>query len=231
MSTAETNFRNSLRNFQSTRAGPINLGSTPSATEHPNPFAATFSSLQSGASSVFSNVRNTVQGYVPLPGLGTQEAQEPSWLQLSTFERLVAFAFCFLLGLGCFCLHYPNLPWQIRRNLLTRQHPDAYQRRLIAWPRCPLQAYGLPRSPSILCRLSRIARADPIFLYGGKELHPHPPLQYNTNGGPALVLWFLHPWRCLYVALWERHGRQTGCVTIARLDEYGGATELLICHV
>lgn len=86
MSNTETNFRNSLRNFQSARAGPINLGSTPAATEHPNPFAATFSSLQSGASSVFSNVRNTVQGYVPLPGIGTQEPQEPSWLQLSTFE-------------------------------------------------------------------------------------------------------------------------------------------------
>ncbi|RUS15604.1 hypothetical protein BC938DRAFT_476874 [Jimgerdemannia flammicorona] len=88
MSSTETNFRNSLRNFQSSsRTGPINLGASSTPTEHPNPFSSTIGSIQSGASSIFSNVRNTVQGYVPLPGLGIQEEQqEPSWLQLSSFE-------------------------------------------------------------------------------------------------------------------------------------------------
>lgn len=89
MSQVENNFKNSLRNFQTARAPSF------------------FQSIRESASDTFSNVSNTVQGYVPL---GTNIEEEEPWYQLSRVERITAFALCLLLGIGCFCLSFFCLP-------------------------------------------------------------------------------------------------------------------------
>ncbi|KAI9265929.1 Got1/Sft2-like family-domain-containing protein [Sporodiniella umbellata] len=98
MSQTENTFKNSLRNFQLSRGGngialPTNNNANKSA----------FESLRESASNTFSNVTNTVQGYIPI-GSSTEEEEEP-WYQLSRVESFVfiplflgKFAATFTLG-------------------------------------------------------------------------------------------------------------------------------------
>ncbi|KAG2199437.1 hypothetical protein INT47_011549 [Mucor saturninus] len=98
MSQTENTFKNSLRNFQSSRSNPIALPTTPSPLQ----------SFRDSASNAFSNVSNSVQGYIPLGG-NTEEEEDP-WYQLSRVERVMAFALCLVLGIGCFALSFFFLP-------------------------------------------------------------------------------------------------------------------------
>lgn len=79
----QNNFRESLRGFNLSRSSPrISLPSDnqPSSGGNSNPFAA----FRDSASNVFSNVSNTVQGYIPL-NLNGEEEEEP-WYQMSRVE-------------------------------------------------------------------------------------------------------------------------------------------------
>lgn len=77
MSQSENSFKNSLRNFQSTRSNNagIALPTTPNST---------LQSFRETASNAFSNVSSSVQGYIPLGG-NTEEEEDP-WYQLSRVE-------------------------------------------------------------------------------------------------------------------------------------------------
>ncbi|GAA5804977.1 Got1/Sft2-like family-domain-containing protein [Helicostylum pulchrum] len=101
MSQSENSFKNSLRNFQSTRSNNagIALPTTPNST---------LQSFRETASNAFSNVSSSVQGYIPLGG-NTEEEEDP-WYQLSRVERVMAFALCLALGVGCFALSFFFLP-------------------------------------------------------------------------------------------------------------------------
>ncbi|KAI8097824.1 Got1/Sft2-like family-domain-containing protein [Gilbertella persicaria] len=105
MSQTENSFKNSLRNFQLSRSNNISLP-TNTGTSAP---AGTFQSFRDSASNAFSNVTNTVQGYMPL-GNGGEEEEEDPWYQLSRVERVMAFALCLALGIGCFALSFFFLP-------------------------------------------------------------------------------------------------------------------------
>ncbi|CDH58872.1 er-to-golgi vesicle protein transport sft2 [Lichtheimia corymbifera JMRC:FSU:9682] len=99
----QNNFRESLRGFNLSRSSPrISLPSDnqPSSGGNSNPFAA----FRDSASNVFSNVSNTVQGYIPL-NLNGEEEEEP-WYQMSRVERVMAFALCLALGIACFFLAF-----------------------------------------------------------------------------------------------------------------------------
>ncbi|CAO3681637.1 unnamed protein product [Rhizopus stolonifer] len=102
MSQTENTFKNSLRNFQLSR-GNNNIALP---TNNTNKLA--FDSLRESASNTFSNVSSTVQGYIPI-GTNVEEEEEP-WYQLSQLERVMAFALCLALGIGCFCLSFFFLP-------------------------------------------------------------------------------------------------------------------------
>lgn len=86
MSQAENSFKNSLKNFKLSRnnnnSGGISLPT--SVSPGSNSGGGTFSSLRDSASNAFSNVTNTVQGYIPLGG-NAEEEEEP-WYQLSRVE-------------------------------------------------------------------------------------------------------------------------------------------------
>ncbi|KAG2232717.1 hypothetical protein INT48_000074 [Thamnidium elegans] len=99
MSQSENSFKNSLRNFQSARSNNagIALPTTPNST---------LQSFRETASNAFSNVSSSVQGYIPLGG-NTEEEEDP-WYQLS--RRVMAFALCLALGVGCFALSFFFLP-------------------------------------------------------------------------------------------------------------------------
>jgi hypothetical protein len=80
MSQTENTFKNSLRNFQLSRNANTNGISLPTSGSNNN----TFQSFRDSASNAFSNVTNTVQGYMPLGNNGEEE-EEP-WYQLSRVE-------------------------------------------------------------------------------------------------------------------------------------------------
>lgn len=79
MSQSENTFKNSLRNFQLSRNANSGIA-LPTATT-PN---STLQSFRETASNAFSNVSNSVQGYIPLGG-NTEEEEDP-WYQLSRVE-------------------------------------------------------------------------------------------------------------------------------------------------
>jgi hypothetical protein len=79
MSQTENSFKNSLRNFQLSRNDNASI-SLPTNTSGPS---SVFQSVRDSASNAFSNVTNSVQGYIPLGGNGEEE--EP-WYQLSRVE-------------------------------------------------------------------------------------------------------------------------------------------------
>ncbi|KAG1459465.1 hypothetical protein G6F55_004745 [Rhizopus delemar] len=93
----------SLRNFQLSRGNTISLPTNTNASK------SAFQSLRESASNTFSNVSSTVQGYIPI-GTNIEEEEEEPWYQLSRLERVMAFALCLALGIGCFCLSFFFLP-------------------------------------------------------------------------------------------------------------------------
>ncbi|KAI7849147.1 Got1/Sft2-like family-domain-containing protein [Circinella umbellata] len=99
---AQNNFHNSLRGFNMTRSSSphISLPTDTPPANHNNPFA----SIRDSASNVFSNVSNSVQGYLPV-NLSGEEEEEP-WYQMSRVERVMAFALCVALGVACFFLAF-----------------------------------------------------------------------------------------------------------------------------
>ncbi|KAI9483619.1 MAG: Got1/Sft2-like family-domain-containing protein [Benjaminiella poitrasii] len=106
MSQTENTFKNSLRNFKLSRPNaPISL-SPNSGSSNSNSF---FQSFRESASNTFSNVTNTIQGYNPLRNADMEEEEDP-WYQLSRVERVMAFALCLALGVGCFTLSFFFLP-------------------------------------------------------------------------------------------------------------------------
>ncbi|CEI89614.1 hypothetical protein G6F70_006337 [Rhizopus microsporus] len=100
MSQIESSFKNSLRGFQLSRGNNIALPTNDTAK-------SAFQSLRESASNTFSSVTNTVQGYIPI---GNVEEEEEPWYQLSRMERVLAFALCLALGIGCCCLSFFFLP-------------------------------------------------------------------------------------------------------------------------
>jgi hypothetical protein len=82
MTQTENSFKNSLRNFQLSRNtnSPISL---PTNTGNSNGNSA-FQSFRDSATSAFSNVSNSVQGYIPI-GNNVEEEEDP-WYQLSRVE-------------------------------------------------------------------------------------------------------------------------------------------------
>jgi hypothetical protein len=80
MSQTENTFKNSLRNFQLSRNNNTGI-SLPTNTSGPS---SAFQSFRDSASNAFSNVTNSVQGYIPL-GSNGEEEEEP-WYQLSRVE-------------------------------------------------------------------------------------------------------------------------------------------------
>ncbi|KAG1523777.1 hypothetical protein G6F52_004745 [Rhizopus delemar] len=103
MSQTESSFKSSLRNFQLSRGNTISLPTNTNASK------SAFQSLRESASNTFSNVSSTVQGYIPI-GTNIEEEEEEPWYQLSRLERVMAFALCLALGIGCFCLSFFFLP-------------------------------------------------------------------------------------------------------------------------
>ncbi|GAB5589957.1 Protein transport protein sft2 [Umbelopsis nana] len=100
--SAESNFRNSLRGFNSnSRAAGIQLPTNTNSGG--NPVSRTWASFTSGAADAFDNARRTVQGYVPV---GAQEEVDEPWFQMSRWERMTACALCVVLGIACFCMAF-----------------------------------------------------------------------------------------------------------------------------
>ncbi|KAG2193480.1 hypothetical protein INT46_005204 [Mucor plumbeus] len=106
MSTENT-FKNSLKNFQLSRGNNSGI-SLPTNTGSSTPSSA-FQSFRNSATNAFSTVTSTVQGYNPLNSGDTEEEEDP-WYQLSRVERVMAFALCLVLGVGCFALSFFFLP-------------------------------------------------------------------------------------------------------------------------
>ncbi|KAI7905415.1 Got1/Sft2-like family-domain-containing protein [Cokeromyces recurvatus] len=106
MSQTENAFKNSLRNFKLSRStnSPISLPLNSSSSNS----GSFFQSIRDSASNTFSNVSNTIQGYNPLRNSDVEE--EDPWYQLSRVERVIAFALCLALGVGCFTLSFFFLP-------------------------------------------------------------------------------------------------------------------------
>ncbi|KAG2178450.1 hypothetical protein INT44_001602 [Umbelopsis vinacea] len=101
-SSTESNFRNSLRGFNSnSRGGGVQLPTN--TNEGGNAFSRGWSSFTSGAVDAMDNARRTVQGYVPL---NAQEEVDEPWFQMSRWERLTACALCVVLGLACFAMAF-----------------------------------------------------------------------------------------------------------------------------
>ncbi|KAM3579150.1 Protein transport protein sft2 [Umbelopsis sp. WA50703] len=101
-SSAESNFRNSLRGFNSTpRTGGIQLPTN--GNQEGSGLGRTWASFTSGASDAFDNARRTVQGYVPV---NAQEDVDEPWFQMSRWERLTACALCVVLGIACFAMAF-----------------------------------------------------------------------------------------------------------------------------
>ncbi|KAI8378687.1 Got1/Sft2-like family-domain-containing protein [Choanephora cucurbitarum] len=103
MSQTESSFKSSLRNFQLSRSNNIALPTNTGQN------SGGLSSFRDSASNLFSNMTSTVQGYVPL-GNSIEEEEEDPWYQLSRVERVMAFALCLALGIGCFALSFFFLP-------------------------------------------------------------------------------------------------------------------------
>ncbi|KAL1927881.1 hypothetical protein VTP01DRAFT_3286 [Rhizomucor pusillus] len=97
-STTENTFRSSLQSFNLSRSNRISLPTDNSNTAE-NPFV----SIRSSASNLFSNVSNSIQGYLPL---NSAEEEEEPWYQMSRVERIMAFALCLGLGIACFFLAF-----------------------------------------------------------------------------------------------------------------------------
>ncbi|GAN09522.1 hypothetical protein MAM1_0272d09052 [Mucor ambiguus] len=109
MSTENT-FKNSLKNFQSSRGGGKNAGiSLPTNTGASSTSGSAFQSFRDSATNAFSSVSSTIQGYNPLSSGDIEEEEDP-WYQLSRVERVMAFALCLVLGVGCFALSFFFLP-------------------------------------------------------------------------------------------------------------------------
>lgn len=92
--STESNFRNSLRGFNTnSRPGGIQLPNNANNTG--NPLGRTWASFTSGAADVFDNARRTVQGYVPVTA---QEDVDEPWFQMSRWEvsgdRCLALSSC-----------------------------------------------------------------------------------------------------------------------------------------
>jgi hypothetical protein len=86
MSQTENSFKNSLRNFQlsrNTNTAPISLP-TNNSTNIGGGGNSAFQSFRDSASNAFSNVSNSVQGYMPIGG--NVEEEEDPWYQLSRVE-------------------------------------------------------------------------------------------------------------------------------------------------
>ncbi|KAI8987223.1 Got1/Sft2-like family-domain-containing protein [Pilobolus umbonatus] len=115
MSQTENNFKSSLRNFQSSR-------STSSA---PTSF---FQSIRDSASNTFSNVSNTVQGYVPL---GTNMEEEEPWYQLSRIESF----FCLPLFFGKFAAIFTLGSILVMTSLALLRGPIALIQHMFSWDR------------------------------------------------------------------------------------------------
>lgn len=84
MSQTENTFKNSLRNFQLSRntGSPIALPTSNSAGRSGG--GSAFQTFRDSASNTFSNISNSVQGYMPLGG--NAEEEEDPWYQLSRVE-------------------------------------------------------------------------------------------------------------------------------------------------
>lgn len=80
MSQTENTFKNSLRNFQLSRntSSPIALPTANNST------GGAFQTFRDSATNTFSNISNSVQGYIPLGG--NVEEEEDPWYQLSRVE-------------------------------------------------------------------------------------------------------------------------------------------------
>lgn len=108
MSQTENSFKNSLRNFQLSRntGSPIALPTSNNTGRSGG--GGAFQTFRDSATNTFSNISNSVQGYMPLGG--NVEEEEDPWYQLSRVERVMAFALCFALGIGCFVLSFFFIP-------------------------------------------------------------------------------------------------------------------------
>jgi hypothetical protein len=84
-SSTESNFRNSLRGFNSnSRGGGVQLPAN--TNDGGNAFSRGWSSFTSGAVDAIDNARRTVQGYVPV---NAQEEVDEPWFQMSRWEVCV----------------------------------------------------------------------------------------------------------------------------------------------
>ncbi|KAL7311521.1 Protein transport protein sft2 [Mucor circinelloides] len=107
MSTENT-FKSSLKSFQLSRGNNAGI-SLPTNTGASSTSGSAFQSFRDSATNAFSSVSSTIQGYNPL-GSGDIEEEEDPWYQLSRVERVMAFALCLVLGVGCFALSFFFLP-------------------------------------------------------------------------------------------------------------------------
>ncbi|KAF1801340.1 ER-to-golgi vesicle protein transport Sft2 [Mucor lusitanicus] len=107
MSTENT-FKNSLKNFQLSRGNNTGI-SLPTNTGGSSTSGSAFQSFRDSATNAFSSVSSTIQGYNPLSSGDIEEEEDP-WYQLSRVERVMAFALCLVLGVGCFALSFFFLP-------------------------------------------------------------------------------------------------------------------------
>jgi hypothetical protein len=84
MSQIENTFKNSLRNFQSSSSRNNGISLPLANGGSSNGGSGIFKNFRESASNTFSNVSNTVQGYIPI-GNNTEE-EEPPFYQLSRVE-------------------------------------------------------------------------------------------------------------------------------------------------
>lgn len=79
-SATENTFRSSLQSFNLSRSARISL---PTDNHGGGNAANPFASIRSSASNLFSNVSNSIQGYLPL---NSAEEEEEPWYQMSRVE-------------------------------------------------------------------------------------------------------------------------------------------------
>ncbi|KAK9693639.1 protein transport protein sft2 [Basidiobolus ranarum] len=86
----------------------LNVDSTgfPTGATQEQSETSTWSRFTDSTGSLFSNMRNTAQGYLPL----NQAQQEPSWFTLNYWQRWVGFFICVAVGLLCFTVAFFTIP-------------------------------------------------------------------------------------------------------------------------
>ncbi|KXN69240.1 SFT2-domain-containing protein [Conidiobolus coronatus NRRL 28638] len=105
-SSSEQNFKNLLNKSSFRTNSGSGVGGSSSSTGG-STFSNWSNKFTSSTSTLFSNISNQAQGYMPVTT--NQPPQEPSWFSLTLWQRWTGFGMCVLAGALLFLLSFLNL--------------------------------------------------------------------------------------------------------------------------